>query len=252
MILLALLASARAEEPSTSEEVIVYGEIMIERARQKVEQGLEEAGYVDKIEKNGKTIYRHPAAYMGQMVVDDDGWVVFERQPVQMVAPGLPFADENSAVAWMGCVFYAPACLRTGGQLVGKRKFRGYERRVVGRVHEDVADWGDRIADLAVDQKVEGLPARLEALWAAGVPLDDDGATLETPTERRQALLAFWASRTESAWGEEVREAVEAFCRGVVQQSDDPFPRWEIDAFNGTSTASRPFSLTPASASAEP
>lgn len=247
-----LLWLAVAVAQQTSEEVIVYGEVRVEQARRKVEQELAEAGYVEKIERDGKTVYRHPRTYMGQMVVDEDGWVVFERQPVQVVAPALPFAEENSAVAWMGCLFWAPACVRAGGQLVGKRKFRGYEHRVVGRVHDDVEDWSDRIADLAIERKLEVLPAQLEALWADGVPLEPDDPPLPTPEARRQALLAFWGSRTDTVWGEQMRDAVEAFCRAVVQRSDHPFTASELAAFNASSTASRAFSLTTPDAAAEP
>ena len=60
---------------------------------------------------------------------------------------------------------------------------------------------------------------------------------------RRAALMAYWGSRTDTAWGERVRQAVEAFCRGVVQHSEHPFTDEEIAAFNAGRPDSPPFDL---------
>lgn len=236
------LATAAAAPDDAAEEVVIYGELLVEQARQKVIAELAAAGYDQVVERNGRTIYRSPEVWRGQVVLHDDGYMAVERQPVRVVAPALPFAEENSAVAWVGCILWAPVCIRPGGQTVGKRKYRTHEGRIVGRVHDDVEAWSDRIADLAIDRKLERLPDQLEALWVLGVPLDG-GARLETHAERRLALMRYWGSRTDTPWGESVRTAVEAFCRAVVQPSDHPFPQAEIDAFNASSRAARPFSL---------
>lgn len=240
MIALLLVGTALAGE--TSEEVFVFSEMLAEQARQKVEDELKAAGYDRKIKRrDGRVIYRHDAAYLGQLVVGEDGWVVFERQPIQVRAPELPFAEEGSPLAWAGCVLVW-RCVKLGGQLVSKRRFNAFEREMVAHVYDDVQVWNERMSDVALERKLQGLPDQLERLWVYGVPLEGGGLLL-TPEDRRAALLAFWGSRTDTPWGREVQEAVAAFCRAVVQQSEDPFTQEEIDAFNRSGVAVRTFSL---------
>lgn len=239
------LALARADEPQprTSEEVTIYGEILVEQARRAVDRELRDAGYDEVLQREGRTIYRHSAPHMGQVVIDEEGWMRFARQPVRVEAPGFGIVGDGSPVAWVGCVIWSPLCVRPGGQLVSRRRLQGAEWKVVGRVHDDVETWNERIADLATERKVDGLPERLDALWTHGTPLEPGQPVLVTPAARRQALLAYWSTRTETPWGEAVRASVEAFCRAVVQRSDYPFTDMEIAAFNASPTAPRPFSL---------
>lgn len=241
MILLVWLAAASAEEPRTAEEIVVHAQRELEEARRQVEEKLEEAGYDRVIERDGKTIYRHADVFKGQVVVDDDGWVRFERQPIRLDPPDLG-KRENTVGDWMGCLLWPTACIKTGGQVISKSKLNHYERRVFDHVQGDIEAWNARIADVATTRKVAELPARLEALWEHGEPLQGDGH-VATHAERRRAILEYWGSRTDTPWGEEVREAVEAFCRGVVQRSEHPFTEAEIAAFNATSRAARPFTL---------
>lgn len=241
MILLAWLAVAWAEEPRTSEEIVVHAQRELEAARREITEKLQEAGYTRVIERDGKTIYRHPQPFKGQVVVDDDGWVEFERQPIRLDPPDLG-KRENTVGDWMGCLLWPTACIKTGGQIVSRSKLGHYERRVIEHVQGDVETWNARIADMATTRKVAELPARLEALWEHGQPLQGEGH-LATPAQRRQAILEYWGSRTDTPWGEEIRAAVEAFCRGVVQRSEHPFTEAEIEAFNARSRAARPFSL---------
>lgn len=241
VILFAWLLVAHAEEPRGVEEVIVYAQRELEEARRQVEEKILEAGYDRVIERNGRTIYRHERPYMGQLVVDDDGWVVFQRQPVRIDPPDLG-KKENSALSWAGCLLWPTACVRVGGQVVSKQKLNSYERRVIEHVQADVEAWNARISDVAIKEKVAQLPEQLDALWEDGRPLQGN-TTLATHAERRRALLEFWGSRTDTPWGEEIRAAVEAFCRGVVQHSDHPFTQDEIDAFNARSRAARAFTL---------
>ena len=92
------------------------------------------------------------------------------------------------------------------------------------RILDDpVGEWQDALADRAHAEQLEGLPDRLQRLWDTGVPLEGDGA-LATHAERRDALYAYWESRTETRWGEDVRALVAGFVRGVVQDSEHPFP----------------------------
>lgn len=224
-------------------EVIVYEQLLVEQARQKVYDDLLQAGYTERVRKDDKTIFRHPDPWKAEVHVYDDGWMRVKRQKVQVEGREMPWAERNTPLAWAGCIIWSPLCIRPGGQTLGKKKHRNNEDRIVRWAQGDVEDWGERIADLAVKQKVDGLPQALEALWTDGIPLEGDGPPLATAHERRLALMTYWASRTDTVWGERVRDAVESFCRGVVQSSDTPFSPEEIRAFNEARPGQAEFSL---------
>ncbi len=249
---LALMLSAGAVEPvpsaadeadlEISEEVIVYGEFLVLEARRRVDATLREAGFRDVTEKDGRTIYRHQQPWRGEVHVHDDGLVRIKRQPVRFEGREMPWAERNSALAWAGCVVWLPLCVRVGGQTVSRRRNMGYQTGTVRWVNDDVGEWTARIADLAVDRKVDALPVRLERLWETGEPLAP-GARLVTHAERREALYEYWASRTDTVWGEEVRRAVESFMRGVVQHTEQPFTRAEVETLEARFPTSRPIRL---------
>ena len=241
-LLVGLALAQSTEEPEASEEVIVYGRMRVEAARQEVIDDLGELGYSKIIEKEGAIVLRHDSPWKGDVWLHDDGWMRIKRQPVRVEAPKTPWGKKNSPGAWLGCIAYPFMCIRPGGQTVGRRKFMAVETKTAAHVGDEVSTWGDRVADLAADQKAGGLPDRLYALWEHGTPLRGD-QSLATPAERRTAMLAYWESRTDTVWGERLRATVEAFILGEVQHSDHPFTPAEIDAFNRRSRAGRPLDL---------
>jgi hypothetical protein len=247
VLLLSLMAFGQEESGEETEapaviEVVVYGELLVEQARQQLEDDLREAGYARAKVKEDRVIYRHPSVWKGEVHVYEDGWFRTRRQRLKFEAIEVPWAENGSPLAIAGCVVYSFLCFRPGGVLISERKFRAQETRIVEHIHEDAEVWAERISDLATDRKVEDLPDAFEDLWSLGAPLMG-GEHLATMTDRRMALLAYWDSRTDTPWGETVRQAVEAFCRGVVQHSHDPFTDAEIAEFNERRRAIRPFSL---------
>lgn len=249
MVLILLALAAHAEDPPggatepAAQEVTVYGEVLVRQARDEVVKALKQAGYTEEIDRGDHVIYRSVETWRGEVVIYDDGYMVTKRQPVQLRAPETPWAEEGTPLAAVGCVVYPFLCVRPGGQLVGHRKFLAQESRAVDAAHDEVRVWSERVADLHTSERIAALPDRLQALWDAGTPLEGDGPPLATVAERKQALLAFWESRTDTPWGDQVRQATEAFLRGVVQQSDTPISPEELAAFNSASHAQRPLSL---------
>ncbi|MCB9675746.1 MAG: hypothetical protein H6737_11550 [Alphaproteobacteria bacterium] len=231
------------DEEEYSEEVVVYAQLRVEQAREKVIEDLLDLGYTKVIEKGDAIVLRNEATWKGDVWLHDDGWMRIKRQPVQVQAPATPWGKKNSAGAWAGCVLYPFACVRPGGQLVGTRKFRAVEDRTASAVNPGVSEWSDRVADLAVDTKVDALPDRLQSLWDDGVPMEEGAPTLATVDERKAAILKYWETRTETPWGEAIRQAVEGFVLGEIQGTANEFTDAEIDAFNQRSRAGRPFSL---------
>jgi hypothetical protein len=238
-VLALVVGLARAQEAPPAgddgEVVIVYDELRAKRAREKIMQRAEALGYTRRVEKDGRTILRHELPWKGELVLYDDGQVEVKRQPVRFEPP---FA-KKTPLTWMSCVI-VPLCIRAGGQAVSPRRYHSYERELWATVADDVVDWNDRLADVGTGRKIEGLPERLDALWTSGVSLEGD-AILETWESRRESLFRFWDTRTESSWGESVRDAVQAFILGEVETGDHPFTADEKARLNAGRLSSRPF-----------
>lgn len=235
-------ASRSDPDGDSVHEIWVFGELMVDQAREELIEDLEAQGYTEVKDKGDYLLLRHPSPYMGEMRIYDDGWVRMKRQPVRLEAPEVPWAKKNSAGAWATCVLYPPACLKTGGQLVSQRRWYGVQARAIGATEDTIEVYADRVADYRTEETVNELPERLEALWEQGVPLDD-GPVLETREARREAVLRYWQSRTDTVWGDRVRLAVEAFLRAEVQTSEWALTDDEITAFNERRTCERRLDL---------
>ena len=242
LLAIALAAAQSPDDEFVSEELFVYGELRVEQARQQVIANLEKQGFTVTRDKGDHVLMRHESPWRGDVLLYDDGWMRVKRQPVRIEGREMPWAERNTALAWMGCVVWVPLCIRPAGQTQSGNKWGGHRAGVVQRLDVDMDVFGDRVADLAVDRQLETLPERLEALWRDGRPLEGEGV-LQTPAARRRALLGFWESRVENAWGDRVRESVEGFIRGVVQHSEHPFSTDEVAQFNARTSAERPLRI---------
>ena len=135
---------------------------------------------------------------------------------------------------------YPFACIKANGQLVSKRKLQAQKGRSFAETEPTIRAYGDRVADRETERTVNDLPDRLIALWERGQPLEGEGeGELDSPEQRRQALLEFWDSRTDTAWGDSVREAIEAFILAEVQTSSYPYSDAEVRHFNTGRQATR-------------
>jgi len=223
-------------------ELWVYGDLRVEQAREEVIQAFANEGYTDVEEKGAYTRLRAEEPWKGEVRVYRDGWVRMKRRPAELRGPEMPWAKENSPLAYAGCLIYPWACISLGGQLVSGRKLQAQKVRTLESAYVDVQELGDRVADRETESIVNALPDRLEALWAEGEPLDG-GLPLPTMEERRAALLDYWESRTDTVWGDRVRVAVEAFLRAEVQGTEYGFSPEEVEAFNARRKCTRVLDL---------
>jgi hypothetical protein len=235
-------ASPAPEGPPVAEEVVVYGEYRVQMARAALEQNLRAQGYRLARDKDGHAVWRHDIPYRAEVHLTDHGTFWTERQPIRIEGREMPWAERNSPLAWAGCVIWIPLCVRPGGQVISQRRFQQMEARTSRSVQPEVQVWNDRIADRAIEVKLQDLGERLELLWLVGHPLEG-GPPLASIDERKAALLAYWATRTDTVWGAQIRAAVEGFLRAVVQTSETPLTEAELAAFNAT--APQPLVLTP-------
>lgn len=219
------------------EEVVVYSELLVREARQALVERAAQQGYTQVIERDDKTILRHVATYRGEVVLYDDGRVKIRRQPIQFKAPG----DEKKVGNWLWCALLVP-CIRPSGQTVSKRRYATYKREAMDAITPQLAEFESRLADYGLSQKIEALPDQMMALWEEGEPLES-GPKLQTIDERKAALLQYWDTRTETAWGDRVRATIESFLRGVVQTSETPLTKEELYRFNANRRSLRPLGL---------
>ncbi len=225
------------------QEIVVYGDAMVDKARRQLVYDLQQRGFTDIEDKGDYVRLRNEQAWKGEIELYDDGWIRMKRQPVHIESPDLPFAEEGSALAWASCVLYPPMCIKVGGQILSRRRWLGVQENTLDGVQDDTQVLGDSVADSAVEDRVNELPARLEALWTQGAPIQTGGAPLPTMGDRKAAILAYWDSRTDTVWGDRVRVAVEAFLRAEVQSSPWAFTAEEVATFNAGRSCERVFDL---------
>lgn len=242
-VLLPALASAAPEAPEApvapaSEEVTVWGDPAVQAAREALIGELTGLGYRKLKERDGRLVLVHEQGWKGKVVLYDDGRLATKR-----TGPAFKELEPIGGTRirpYPLCVIAPTACVSAGAWVVSERKWRHVEDEVARATAAEVGALSDRMADAALSDTLDALPARLEALWERGEPLDG-GPPLPTPEARRAALLAFWESRTDTAWGRQVREAVEGFARGVIQPSGHPFTEAELAAHAARFAGATPF-----------
>lgn len=225
-------------EEGVSEEVIVTPDA-VRRAREAVIRELEALGYDRVTDKGDRVVLKHRDTWKGKIVLYDDGYLEHRRQGIRIVEG--PAKELPKGTRWLPCVIVPTACVRTG-LTVSRRKLDAQRSRTLVAVEPELLELGDRLADASVGEVLMVLPERLGALWRDGAPLQGE-EPLATFRARRQAILRFWESRTDTQWGDQVRSAVEGFVNGVVQESDHPFTSRELARFNAQSAAPRPFEV---------
>ena len=85
-------AEPSSDEPPAAIEVIVYGELLVQQAKEEVYHDLQEAGYTEVVSKDDKVIFRHPDPWKGEVHVYDDGWMKVRRQRLQVEGREMPWA----------------------------------------------------------------------------------------------------------------------------------------------------------------
>jgi hypothetical protein len=247
--LLVGLATAYAEDPPANppgaagvdapdEEITVWSE-RVRHAREAVEKEVLALGYDRVRPKDGRTVFVNDTAYKGKVVLFDDGRLETHRTGPRGRALD-PIAGTRIRPYFL-CAVVPTLCLEAGSWYVAERRWRQTEDAVAEATAKPLVTLGDRLADQALATRLHDLPDQLDALWTRGTPVDGSTAILATYRERRAALLAFWDTRTETPWGNDVRAGIESFVRAEVQASDHPFTPAEIAAFDEVRTSATPF-----------
>jgi hypothetical protein len=219
------------EETSVpSESITIYGEARIARQRGEVIRTLKHLGYREAKRKDGRTILRPRIPYRPSIVLDDDAWMQVKRSPIRINPPG----STNWRYLWCLPPFtITPACIQVGGQVIGKRKLAHFKEDVVRATRYEMKEWQQAVVAHAMDKRLNNeLPDLLDAIWHTGLPSGDDGVFLETPAQRREAILTFWSNRSCVPEGASVRELVATYIEREIQTSQTPAPTEELKQTN--------------------
>jgi hypothetical protein len=73
------------DAPQTSEEIVVYGRLAVQKARDEIVHEMERLGYTVRSRKEGRTIFAPPSDWMGAAILEPDGTFTF-RSPVMSPA----------------------------------------------------------------------------------------------------------------------------------------------------------------------
>lgn len=227
-----------AEEEPVSEEITVIGDA-VEQARAEVVREVHALGYTIRKEKDDRTVLRNERSYRGKVVLYDDGRIETHRTGLhgRKIEP----IRGSRVRPYFLCLIQPTFCVDPGSWYVAPARWRAYEDEVIDETAASMRTWSDRLADEAFAGRVGEMGAALEALWERGEPLEPGAPALATAGERRAALLAFWDSRTDTAWGAQMRQLVAGFVRAVVETSDTPYSDAEKAAFEGSRESATPF-----------
>lgn len=229
---------APAPAASVAEEVTVWGRA-VEAARQAVVAKIEGLGY-DRVQDRGDhVVYKQDVGWKGKVLLWDDGRIETRRRGVS--GRRMPPIAGTRIRPYPLCLIQPTACVDLGSWYVDPHKWRAVEDTVARATAVEVVALGDRLADASLADTVSALPDRLDALWTSGAPLEAGAAPIATFQGRRAALLAFWDSRTETVWGQQVRDVVASFVRGEVQASEHPFTADEALRFDAVRRSAAPF-----------
>lgn len=222
-----LLVVGLALADEVNEEVVVLGDGSAAAWRQALDEEIRELGYREGIRRGNETIYRAEDSWKPRIVVSDDGFAVFKREPphVGPMANG-PWGNVGRAICIPPIV-----CGYFDGWMVSDRRYRGVRDRTTGELADELRGWREAVADEAFRWRLDyEIPQALAAVWTDGTPLKAGAPALPTPEARRAALLDFWATRNDTDDGRVVQELVEAWLASEVQASEWPVTAAEADA----------------------
>ncbi len=208
------------------------------RKRAELFEALVEEGYARRRRQgDDRTVFLSEDPWKPQIVVHDDGWVYFRRQPPRIHAPGKSFADQGSPAAYLLCIIAPTSCVSIGGWLVSDRKLSSVQGEVLVSTQEKIRAMNDAVARRELGRRLnEDIPRDLELVWTR--------AEL-APDQRKALLFEYWDARTDTPEGDAAKEAIESFLRGVVQQSETPYTAEELEALNTKRQSLRPLDLGP-------
>jgi hypothetical protein len=223
-------------EADTDDEadIVVWGTAAVQRSRAVLVNRFEELGWsVRKRKPDGSVVFAGREPWMGSARLDPGGYIQFRKRwlwadPVRPVE-GTPM-DGMDALDQAGPRGQAGTTTRGGLRgPVSDRKLDGPRRELLEGVQPQLTRYRRVLAETAFRQTLAVIPDRLDRLWASGEPMAP-GPVLDSPAERRAAILDYWATRPDTREGRLAMRAVEDWIAEVLQDSEHPATPAELDA----------------------
>ena len=211
------------------DEIIVFGDLEIARARRQLEADLRAAGYREGRRRDGVTVYRPNVAWKPSVFLYDEGFAVVRRSPVRFEPPG---GIRGNKLNYLWCLPpFTPMCLRIGGWVVSNAKLNPQKQAVAEAMDPAMDRWNAALAAKAMGVRTgQEVPALLDGVWFDGAPIVPGDPLLPTPASRREAILSFWAGRACSPEGDAVRAVVALYLEQEVMTSATPLTADEVRA----------------------
>ena len=210
-----LLGLALAQ--SADEEIVVYGELAVQKARDEVIAQMEALGWRTIDKGGGDLVFRAPSPWMGRARFDPEMGTLDFRRP----AAGFRLAtyDQDptpapvsSRVDADGQPVDAPMASGAGFWLLPrKKKVDPVWASVRKATRDELMDYQKIKMGTAFEARLAAMPDRLDRLWSEGVALEAAAASLPPGEPRVRAVLSFWATRVDSPEGRRMLSAVEAW-----------------------------------------
>jgi len=222
-------APAPEPTPTADEEIIVYGELALAKARDAVVRDMERLGWRSKEKADGTIVFRGPKGWMGSARFDPElASLDFRRSAVgfrlatydepaytQPTLPADPSGVANDAAVPSGAGFWL---------FPRKDKVDGHWRQVREATQAEIDAYQKVLYATAFEERLQGIAAKLDALWTAGVPIDGSGSPVPED-QRLQAVVDFWATRADTKEGLRMTKAVEAWITNALDAVPDDVQR---------------------------
>ncbi len=208
---------ATQDEEDADDVVLVIGEHIIAERRAAIVRKMESLGWRSRLARDGVIHFHGAEAWMGKAKLYPSGDLEFIFVPVTVSTPKGYEANYQTFGMEHGNPPVQPSIGANFGS-PSPKKVDAAQQEVRAQVDPLVKEYRAAIQGRALSAELEELPDRLHRLWFDGVGLDL--VPLKTNAERRQAILDFWATRTDTPEGRAVMRQVEAFVHSVVQDLD--------------------------------
>jgi hypothetical protein len=224
VIALFWLAVALAQDPDVEpEEVIVYGQLAIDQARDALLREMEGLGWRAVEKPDGRILFKSRESWQGKATFDPSMGSLDFRKPMVGVqaAPagdpsgrvpppsipdpgGMPYPAQQSNGAG---VFVAPSASKVDKVWAAVR----------AQTNDELQAYQAVVYETALQERLQQVPEQLDALWRQGTPMSP-GPVVPEGEARLAAILDFWASRAPTTEGQRICKAVEAWLAAEVPE----------------------------------
>lgn len=202
-------------DPGGPEEVVVWGRLAVDQARDALVRKIETLGYHVARRRAGDVVLKS-GDWKGRVFVGPEGDLRF-RHPFATLVPAPPeaYTTPPDATASLHAATTVPAGAGVTGSVAGKRQKWGAERAVFDATEGERRRLSAIVERTREEEWLEALPARLDALWSAGTPLRDGDPTVPA-ADRRAAVLGYWGGLPDDPFGARATDVVERWMEGAL------------------------------------